>query len=185
MIQTISAGKLFRVIVAVLPAVALAACNQGETSTTAATDSSMAAVSPQAMSAAAASSGGATTAPADPFSFSAATYSVAQDQGSVTLLVQRTGSAGSAVSVGYASANGTAIAGTDYAKTSGSPARPLPGRISLRRAAFFSGRAAMAPQRRFPYPLPLPRASPARGCFTSVCRTPGRGHLWGRRATPW
>ena len=122
MIRVVSAGKVFRVAGAVLLAVALAACNQGETNSTSAPSApaaSAADASVPTRSAAEVSSASSTTAPPDPFSFSAAAYSVAQDQGSVSLLVQRTGATGSAVSVSYSTANGTAAAGTDYTKTSG------------------------------------------------------------------
>jgi mannan endo-1,4-beta-mannosidase len=47
-------------------------------------------------------------------SLSASTYSVAQNAGSVTLVVNRTGGASGAASVRYATANGTAAAGTNY-----------------------------------------------------------------------
>jgi hypothetical protein len=51
--------------------------------------------------------------------FGAATYSVAENGGSVTLTVTRTGGSSGAVSVAYATANGTATAGADYTATSG------------------------------------------------------------------
>ena len=47
-------------------------------------------------------------------SLSASTYSVAQNAGSVTLLVNRIGGASGEASVRYATANGTAEAGTNY-----------------------------------------------------------------------
>ncbi len=54
-----------------------------------------------------------------PVEFSADTYSVAQNAGSVTLTVNRTGSAISAASISYATADGTAVAGTDYQAVGG------------------------------------------------------------------
>ena len=60
------------------------------------------------------------TAPTDPLSFSASNYSVAQSAGSVTLTVIRTGTASAAVSVDYSTADGTALAGTEYTATTGS-----------------------------------------------------------------
>ena len=48
----------------------------------------------------------------------AASDSVAQSAGTLSVTVTRTGSTG-AVSVGYATSNGTAVAGTDYTATSG------------------------------------------------------------------
>jgi len=51
--------------------------------------------------------------------FSTNLYYVAENAGSVILTVQRTGDTNGAVSVDYASANGTAIAGSDYTATNG------------------------------------------------------------------
>ena len=69
----------------------------------------------------AASTSGATsvTTSADPLSFADANYSVNQSAGSVTLSVQRSGPATGEVQVSYSSADGTALAGTDYTATSG------------------------------------------------------------------
>jgi len=50
---------------------------------------------------------------------SAASLSVAQSAGSLTVTVNRTGGSSGAVSVNYATADGTAVAGTDYTATSG------------------------------------------------------------------
>ena len=52
-------------------------------------------------------------------SLSTAAYSVAENAGSVTLSVDRTGGASDAASVSYATANGTATAGTNYTATTG------------------------------------------------------------------
>ena len=121
MIRTKLAGNLIRILGAVLLTTSLAACNQGSSGSTAATSSaptsSLAVTAPQTRSAA--TSSGGSTATSDPLSFTAALYSVSQGQGSVALTVQRTGAAGSAVSVNYSTANGTAIAGTDYTRTTG------------------------------------------------------------------
>jgi hypothetical protein len=56
---------------------------------------------------------------ADVLALSAATYSVNQSAGSVTLTVNRSGQSTGAVSIAYATANGTAMAGTDYTSASG------------------------------------------------------------------
>lgn len=58
-------------------------------------------------------------APAGSLALSGAGYSVAQSAGSVTVTVERTGGSNGAASVAYATANGTAVAGTDYTATSG------------------------------------------------------------------
>lgn len=50
---------------------------------------------------------------------SASSYSVPQSTGSVTIAVNRTGGSTGAVAVSYATADGTATAGTDYTATSG------------------------------------------------------------------
>ena len=51
--------------------------------------------------------------------FAAPTFSVAEDGGSVTITVVRTGGTGGGVTVQYATSNGTGLAGTDYDTTSG------------------------------------------------------------------
>jgi titin len=51
--------------------------------------------------------------------FSAATYSIAENAGSATITVTRSGGSASGVTVNYATANGTATAGSDYTATSG------------------------------------------------------------------
>ncbi len=51
--------------------------------------------------------------------FSAAGYTVAQSAGTLTITVDRTGGSTGAVSVGYATSNGTAVAGTDFTAASG------------------------------------------------------------------
>jgi hypothetical protein len=61
----------------------------------------------------------ATPAASDPLQFSAANYPIAQNAGTVSLTVTRTGATTAAVSVGYATVAETAIAGTDYTSTVG------------------------------------------------------------------
>jgi hypothetical protein len=51
--------------------------------------------------------------------FSAANFSVSESGGTATITVTRTGSTAEAVTVDYASSNGTATAGSDYTATSG------------------------------------------------------------------
>jgi len=51
--------------------------------------------------------------------FRSATYSVGESAGSAKITVARSGGSASGVSVNYATANGTAIAGSDYTPTSG------------------------------------------------------------------
>lgn len=57
--------------------------------------------------------------PAGSLQFSAASYAVNENGGSVTITVTRTGGSTGAVSVTYATSNGTAAAGSDYTATSG------------------------------------------------------------------
>jgi hypothetical protein len=56
---------------------------------------------------------------ANAFVFSAYAYEAAENGGTVTITVNRTGSTSGGVSVNYATSNGTAVAGTDYTATSG------------------------------------------------------------------
>ena len=51
--------------------------------------------------------------------FSAGSYSLAENGGSLTVTVTRTGGSAGAVSVNFATSNGTATAGSDYTATSG------------------------------------------------------------------
>ena len=53
------------------------------------------------------------------FQFSSATYSAAENSGSATITVSRTGLATGVATVSYATANGTATAGSDYTSTNG------------------------------------------------------------------
>ncbi len=58
-------------------------------------------------------------APSGVLQFSSATYSVNENAGSVTVSVTRTGGSNGAASVSYATADGSATAGSDYTSTSG------------------------------------------------------------------
>ncbi|GDY21366.1 hypothetical protein LBMAG56_27130 [Verrucomicrobiota bacterium] len=60
------------------------------------------------------------TGSAGTLQFSAATYSVAENAGTATITVTRTGGATGAVGVSFATANGTATAGSDYTGASSS-----------------------------------------------------------------
>ena len=51
--------------------------------------------------------------------FNAANYSVNENQGGITITITRTGGSNGSVSVNYATSNGSATAGTDYAATTG------------------------------------------------------------------
>ncbi|HUN71744.1 MAG TPA: Calx-beta domain-containing protein [Steroidobacteraceae bacterium] len=63
--------------------------------------------------------GSGTSGSAGSISLSAASYSVAQSGGAVVIDLQRTGGSSGAVTVNYATSNGTAVAGTDYTAASG------------------------------------------------------------------
>lgn len=58
-------------------------------------------------------------ASAGTLNLSASSYAVAENGGSVTVTVQRSGGSAGAASVSYATANGTAIAGSDYTAKTG------------------------------------------------------------------
>ena len=74
---------------------------------------------PSPSSAAVSIAGDAVTATPGSLQLSATGYTVAQSGGSVTITVNRTGGSSGAVGVAYATANGTAVAGTDYTAASG------------------------------------------------------------------
>jgi hypothetical protein len=63
--------------------------------------------------------GGNASAPIGTLQFKASSYSVAQSAGSATVTVTRDGGSNGAISVAYATSNGTAVAGTNYTATSG------------------------------------------------------------------
>lgn len=60
-----------------------------------------------------------TTPVAGSFAFSASSYSAAENAGTVTITVTRTANTNVAASVNYATANGTALSGSDYTAASG------------------------------------------------------------------
>ena len=62
---------------------------------------------------------GAAPPPAATLQFSAAGYSVSEAAATATINVTRSGASGQAVTVNYATANGTAVAGSDYTTASG------------------------------------------------------------------
>ena len=105
-------AMFLRVTVLMAFALALAACGESSTTSNGPSGTTSAGIT---------SVGAPSTTPADsdPLAFSAASYSVAQNAGSVTLTVTRMGSPTSAVSVAYASSDSTAVAGADYTATSG------------------------------------------------------------------
>lgn len=81
---------------------------------------------------------------------SAPTYAVVQNAGSVTVTVDRTGGSTGWASVNYATANGTAIAGTDYTSKRGvlvwasGDAAPKSFTIPISNAKPFSGKKTLA-----------------------------------------
>jgi endoglucanase len=119
---------LLRVVAVMLFALALAGCG-GSSGSSAGSAATAAAVT------GAGSATGAITAASIPVStlsqpvatagavgtlqFSSSTYSVEQSAGTVAVTVNRTGGTSGAVSVAYATTNGTAVAGTNYTATSG------------------------------------------------------------------
>jgi hypothetical protein len=104
-------------LVSILLGFTLAACGGSNTSVTPAAFGS----APAATGGSATSGSSAAAAPveADPLSFSASNYSIAQDASLVYLTIIRVGSAASAVSINYSTVDGTALAGTDYSAASG------------------------------------------------------------------
>ena len=107
MIWNMRAAKSCRTAAAMALALTLLACSGGGNTVGTGADSSIQTSAHLA-------------APADPLSFSALNYSIAQGAGSVTLTVVRTGAASAAVSIDYTTVDGTAFAGTDYTATTGS-----------------------------------------------------------------
>jgi hypothetical protein len=81
---------------------------------------------------------------------SAPTYAVAQNAGSVTISVNRTGGSSGSATVAYATANGSAIAGTDYTSEQGvvswasGDATPKTFLIPVSNAAPFTGAKTLA-----------------------------------------
>jgi hypothetical protein len=64
-------------------------------------------------------SGDGSTASAGTLQFSAATYTVSQGSGTAAVTVSRAGGSAGAISVAYATSNGTAVGGTDFTTTGG------------------------------------------------------------------
>ena len=60
-----------------------------------------------------------TTSNAGSFAFSASSYSTGENAGTITITVTRTANTNVAASVNYATANGSAVAGSDYSAASG------------------------------------------------------------------
>jgi hypothetical protein len=93
---------------------------------------------------------GALSAPAGGLQLAAPSYAVAQDAGSVTITVDRIGGTSGAVSVGYATANGTASAGTNYTAASGTlqwangDAAPKSFSVAISNSTPFSGSKTFA-----------------------------------------
>jgi len=107
--------------------VAVAACGGDGTSnsstpfasSTPSASSTPAASSKPAATSAPTSEPAVTTAVADALTLSAANYSVVQNAGSVTVTVTRSGDASAAATIDYATADGTALAGSDYTAVTG------------------------------------------------------------------
>jgi len=110
----IRTNTLLRLLATLAVALAFSGCGGAD-------GSSGAGVSPAATTSPPASTTSSTppAATTDPIALSASTYAVAQNVGSLTVTVVRTGSALDAVSVDYATTDGTAIAGTDYTAANG------------------------------------------------------------------
>ena len=118
---------------------ALGACTTGSNGSTATTQ------------AAAASGLTAVAAPAPgSFALDQATYSVAQSAGALTVTVSRTSGQSGVVSVAYATADGTATAGTDYTAAGGTltwqdgDTAPQTFTVTLNNAAAFAGSRSFA-----------------------------------------
>src|ERR1700722_2565413 len=101
MIRMIRKVMLFKAATAMALALVLSACN-GTAGDSASNDGS-----------------GAETAPAETVLFAAASYTVAQSAGTVTVNIDRAGGSSGAISVGYTTNSGTAVAGTDFTAASG------------------------------------------------------------------
>src|ERR1700761_4097816 len=112
---------LVRVVAILAATLSFAGCGGGTSGS--ATSAVSSTVPPDASSTSTSTPPSTTTTPpatgSDPIALSASTYSVAQGSGSALITVTRTGSAADAVSVDYATDDGTAVAGTDYTATNG------------------------------------------------------------------
>ena len=86
--------------------------------------------------------------PVGSLDFAAASYTVAQNAGSLTVSVNRTGGSSGAVSVAYSTSSGTAVSGTDFTATTGTlqwasgDATPKNFKIAVSNATPFSGNKA-------------------------------------------
>jgi hypothetical protein len=93
---------------------------------------------------------GGTATSAGTLGFSAATYSVAQTSGLVSITVKRSGGSAGAATVHYATANGTATSGNEYTSTSGTlswaagDASSKSFAVPIRNATPFSGTRAFS-----------------------------------------
>ncbi|MEY2481524.1 MAG: hypothetical protein QOK24_52 [Verrucomicrobiota bacterium] len=94
--------------------------------------------------------------------FSASDYSVSEGDGSVLLTVIRSGGAGFAVSANYATANGTATAGSDYTATA-STVTFAPGEYSKTISIPITQDGASEPTENFSVALSNPSANAALG----------------------
>ena len=111
--------------------------------------------------------GSATAAPGSP-QLSQASYTVLQSAGSVSVTVNRTGGASGAFSVAYATADGSAVAGSDYTATRGR----------------CSGRVAMLHPRASRYPSAMHRLLSAVRHSASRSLLPAVACHWAARALP-
>jgi hypothetical protein len=98
---------------------AFAACNQVPTTATGSTSTSGVAAATTPSNTPTTSVTGNTTAPTSNVAFFAGSYSINQPASTVVVSVHRSGTTGTAASVKYATAPGTALAGTDYASADG------------------------------------------------------------------
>ncbi len=104
------------------------------------------------------------TAPVGSLRLSAARYTVAQSAGTVTVTVVRNGGSNGAVSVAYATANGTAVAGTDYTAAKGTlkwadgDASANTFEVAISNATPYSGNKSFSVTLSSPSGLPSPSA---------------------------
>ena len=128
MMRSPGATSTIKALATILLVVSLVACGQGSSDPAAASSATSSSPSNStggsssktgsSSSGGSSTSGGSTTATTST-SFSASSYSATQSQGSVSVTVSVAGTPSGAASVSYATADGTAVAGTDYTATSG------------------------------------------------------------------
>src|ERR1700761_4644347 len=111
------ATTLLQVAAILAATVSMTGC--GGTSGSATTSSATAATSTTPTTPPASTATPPATTSSDPITLSASTYSVAQGTATAAITVVRTGSSTDPVSVDYSTADGTAVAGTDYTATNG------------------------------------------------------------------